>query len=153
MGFLDDLMKRLGGPGGSGGLGGLADLAAKNPQVVAAIVSLLSSRDASVGGTGGLGGLVDAFQKKGLGDVISSWISTGPNPPISAKQVTDVLGSDVLGQFAKKAGVAQGEAGGLLASLLPTVIDQLTPDGKAPAQNDFESALGGLGGLLSSLGK
>jgi uncharacterized protein YidB (DUF937 family) len=141
MGLLDNLMKQA---------GGLASVAAKNPQAVAAIVSLLSTRDQSVGGSGGLGGLIGAFQKKGMGDMISSWISTGPNPPISESQVTDVLGPDILKQFAAKAGVSHAEAGGLLASLLPTVIDQLTPQGEVPETNALESSLGG---LLSGLMK
>jgi uncharacterized protein YidB (DUF937 family) len=144
MGLLDALFKR------SGGLGGLAKLAAENPQAVAAVISLLSTRDASVGGSGGLGGLVEMFQKKGLGDMMASWIATGPNPPISPKQVTDVLGGDILAQFATKAGVPQAEAGGLLASLLPAVVDQLTPQGSVPPTGDLESALGG---LLAGLGR
>jgi uncharacterized protein YidB (DUF937 family) len=147
MGLLDDVMKSA---GGLGALGSLASLAAKNPQAVAAVISLLSSRDTSVGDTGGLAGLVQAFEKKGLGGMVTSWISTGPNPPISADQVASVLGNDVLGQFAAKAGVPHQEAGGLLASLLPAVVDQLTPDGKVPATSDLESSLGG---LLSSLAK
>jgi uncharacterized protein YidB (DUF937 family) len=142
MGILDDLLGKE--------LGGLAESAMKNPQVIAAIASLLSSRDASVGGSGGLAGLMQAFQGKGMGDMMSSWISTGPNPPISERQITDVLGADVLSQFAGKAGVPQGEAGGLLASLLPAVIDQLTPQGRVPESNDLESALGN---LLSSVMK
>jgi uncharacterized protein YidB (DUF937 family) len=141
MGLMDDLMKKA---------GGLATLAAQNPQAVAAVVALLSSRDTSVGGGGGLPGIVNAFQKKGLGDMVSSWISTGPNPPVTAGQLTDVLGADVLGQFAAKAGVPHQEAGGLLASLLPTVIDQLTPQGNVPETDSLESTLGG---LLSSLGR
>jgi uncharacterized protein YidB (DUF937 family) len=144
MGLLDGLFKQ------AGGLGGIAKLAAENPQAVAAVISLLSSRDTSVGGSSGLGGLVETMQKKGLGDMVASWISTGPNPPISAKQVTDVLGSDTVSQFATKAGVPQGQAGGLLASLLPVVVDQLTPKGTVPQTNDLESALGG---LLAGLGK
>jgi uncharacterized protein YidB (DUF937 family) len=142
MGMLDDLLGKQ--------VGGLAEMAMKNPQVVGAVVSLLSSKDASVGGTAGLDGLVQAFQGKGMGDMMSSWISTGPNPPISERQITDVLGADVLSQFAGKAGVPQGEAGGLLAGLLPAVIDQLTPQGRVPESNDLESALGG---LLSGLMK
>jgi uncharacterized protein YidB (DUF937 family) len=142
MGILDDLLGKQ--------LGGLAESALQNPQVVAAIASLLSSRDASVGGSGGLAGLIQAFQGKGMGDMMSSWVSTGPNPPISDRQITDVLGADVLSQFAGKAGVPQGEAGGLLASLLPAVIDQLTPQGRVPDPNDLESALGN---LLSSVMK
>jgi uncharacterized protein YidB (DUF937 family) len=133
MGILDDLLGSQ--------LGGLADTAVKSPQIIAAIVSLLSTKDASVGG---LGGLVQAFQGNGMGDMISSWISTGPNPPATADQITNVLGYRTLSQFAAKAGVPQGEAGGLLASLLPAVIDQLTPHGKVPESNDLESALGGL---------
>ncbi len=140
MGILDGLMQQA---------GGLASLAAKNPQAVSAVLSLLSTRDASVGGTGGLAGVVDAFTKKGLGDVVSSWIATGPNPPVTANQVTDALGSDVLKQFATKAGVPQGEAGSLLASLLPTVIDHLTPNGQAPQASTLESTLGS---LLAGLG-
>ena len=142
MGILDDLLGK--------DAGGLAAMAMKNPQVIAAIASLLSSKDASVGGTGGLAGLVQAFQGKGMGDMMSSWISTGPNPPATAGQMASVLGPDTLSQFAAKAGVPHGDAGGLLASLLPAVIDQLTPQGRVPESNDLESALGG---LLSGLMK
>ena len=136
MGMLDDLLGKQ--------LGGLAESAMRNPQVISAIVSLLSSKDASVGGTGGLAGLVQAFQGKGMGDMMSSWISTGPNPPATPDQIASVLGPDTLSQFAAKAGIPHGEAGGLLAGLLPTVIDQLTPQGRVPESNDLESALGGL---------
>ncbi|HXK09826.1 MAG TPA: YidB family protein [Vicinamibacteria bacterium] len=144
MGLLDSLLK------GSGGLAGIADVVAKNPQLVAAAVSLLSTRDSSVGGTGGLGGLIGAFQKSGLGDVMSQWISTGPNPPISADQLTKVLGSDVIGQIAQKAGLGHAEAGSALAAVLPSLIDHLTPNGKVPDTNALE---GTLGSLLSSLGR
>jgi uncharacterized protein YidB (DUF937 family) len=162
MGLLDDL---LGGqPGGQaanplgnalggalgGQLGGIAELAMKNPQAVSAVLSLLSGKDGSLGGPGGLAGLVTAFQGKGMGDMINSWISTGPNPAISANQVTDVLGQGTIAEFAAKAGVSHGEAGGLLASLLPSVIDHLTPQGQVPESSAFESSLGG---LLSGLMK
>jgi uncharacterized protein YidB (DUF937 family) len=119
-------------------------MAMKNPQVMSAILSLLSSKQGSIGGPGGLAGLVQAFQGQGMGDMISSWISTGPNPPASADHITKALGPDTLSQFAAKAGIPQGEAGGLLAGLLPMVIDQLTPEGKVPQANDLESTLGSL---------
>ena len=150
MGILDGLLKHLGGGQGIGDLGGLMDVVKKNPQIVGAVAALLSTRDTSVGGAGGLGGLIKSFQGKGMGDMMSSWISTGPNPPATADQMASVLGPDTLSQFAAKAGVPHGEAGGLLASLLPAVIDQLTPQGRVPESNDLESALGG---LLSGLMK
>jgi uncharacterized protein YidB (DUF937 family) len=122
-------------------------MVAQNPQILAAVAGLLSSRDTSIGGSGGLGGLIGAFQKKGMGDMISSWISTGPNPPITATQLTDVLGGDTMGQFARKAGVPTAEAGSILALL--NVIDKLTPDGKVP---DSDSLEGTLSSLLTKLG-
>jgi uncharacterized protein YidB (DUF937 family) len=139
MGLMDDLLKNA--PAIAGQL-------AKNPQLVNAALSMLSNRDSSVGGTGGLAGLVTAFQQKGLGDMVSAWVSKGPNPPVSASQLHDVLGADVIGQFAAKAGLSPADAGGALAALLPSLVDHLTPEGQVPHANALEGALGALlGGL------
>ncbi len=138
MGFMDDILKQ------SGGLGAVAGLVAKNPQLLSAAASLLSTKDASVGGPSGLSGLVSAFQSKGLGDVMSSWISTGANKSISASQLTSALGNDTLGQFASKAGIGAGEASSVLASLLPAMVNQLTPKGEVPETSALEGVLSGL---------
>ena len=149
MGVLDGLLKQMtGGQGQTGGLGDLAAMVASNPQILAALTGLLSTRDSSIGGSGGLGGLVQAFQQKGMGDMMSSWISTGPNPPISAAQLRDVLGQETLGQFAGKAGLPVSDAGSLLAGLLPTAIDHLTPAGTVP---DAATLEGSLASLLSAV--
>jgi uncharacterized protein YidB (DUF937 family) len=132
------------------GAGDCSKWAASHPQAVAGVIALLSTRDSSVGGGGGLAGLASTFQQKGLGDMMSSWIATGPNPPISAAQIQDVLGSDVVREFASKAGLPPAEAGSALAALLPAVIDHLTPQGKVPEANSLE---GTLGALLGSLGR
>lgn len=144
MGLLDDILKQ------SGGLGNFASVVTSNPQILSAAASLLSSRDTSVGGSGGLGGLIESFQKKGLGDVMASWVGGGPNQAISATQIADVLGNDTIGQFASKAGIGVGDAGSMLAGLLPTLVNQITPQGQAPAGDALESALGS---LLSGLGR
>lgn len=146
MGLLDGLMKQATGGGSTeaGGLGNLASMVASNPQIVAALAGLLSTRDASVGGNAGLGGLVSAFQSNGLGDLMSGWISSGPNPAVSASQLSQVLGQDTLGQFASKAGVPVSGAGSLLAGLLPAAVDQLTPDGTMPDTGSLEKSLASL---------
>jgi uncharacterized protein YidB (DUF937 family) len=131
-------------------LGSIAGMVAKNPQILAAAVALLSAKDTSVGGSAGLGGLVNMFQGKGLDDVFSSWVSTGANKSISPSQLESVLGKDTLGQFAKKAGIGSSDAGSVLASLLPELVNQVTPKGKVPEASSLESALGG---ILSSLGR
>ncbi len=127
----------------------LSKLVTGNPGAMQAVLALLSPTDTSVGGSGGLGGLVKLFESKGLGSMINSWIGTGPNPAISAGQVENVLGSDVLGQFAQKAGIAPSEAGGVLASVLPTVVDHLTPNGQMPSQGGLEQSIGSLLGMFS----
>lgn len=141
MSMLDDLL---------GQAGGVADLIKKNPALVAAAVSLLSSRQGSLGPQDGLGGLIGAFQKKGMGDVMSSWISTGANKSISAGQIADVLGQDTLAKFGQQAGIGAGDAGSVLAGLLPGLINGLTPKGEVPQAASLEGALGS---LLSGLGR
>jgi len=126
----------------------IAQMVASNPQLVKAALALLSSRDTSVGDTSGLGGLVSAFQQKGMGDMIGSWISTGPNPPVTGSQLENVLGSAVLGQFAHKAGVPPSAASGALASVLPALIDHLTPTGTMPEAGGLEGAIGSLLGMI-----
>ena len=136
MSMADDLLKNV------GGLGNLASLAAKNPQLLAAAATLLSSKDGSVGGTGGLAGLMNAFDKNGLGNIMASWVGSGQNESIGADQLTKVLGKDTLSQFASKAGVGLAEAGPALAALLPSLIDGLTPQGRAPEAPSLEDAIG-----------
>jgi uncharacterized protein YidB (DUF937 family) len=137
MSLLDSLLK-------SGNLGAVAGMVAKNPQILSAAASLLSSKQGSIGGTGGLGGLLAGLQKGGLGNVGSSWVGTGQNMPIDASQLASVLGNDTIGQFAKMAGLGGGDAGSVLASVLPEMVNQLTPQGQVPDSNALEGMLGSL---------
>ncbi len=98
--------------------------------------------------TGGLSGLTQIFKDKGLGDAMSSWISTGKNQPVSAEQIQQVLGADQVQEISKNAGVSEEEASAGLAGLLPEIIDKLTPDGKVP---DGDMLAQGLNMLKSKL--
>lgn len=89
MGLFDGLFigNMLGGAGGEqANLGG--------------IMEVLSGLDA-----GGVNGLLQSFQQKGLGDIVSSWVGTGQNLPISAEQIKEGLGSDLLASLAEKSGL------------------------------------------------
>ena len=81
--------------------------------------------------TGGLGGLVEMFKSKGLGDAVSSWISTGENQPVSDDQITSALGSNTIQEISQKLGISGTDASNGLAALLPQIIDKLTPDGSS----------------------
>jgi uncharacterized protein YidB (DUF937 family) len=139
MGLLDGILKSVLG-GGGGASGGAAN--GQQDQLMAIVASLLK-------GQGGLGGLVSNFSKAGLGDVVKSWISTGQNAPVSASQLTQVLGSGQIDQIAKQLGVNSGQAGDLLSKFLPQVVDHLTPNGQVTADHSgdlLNAALGALKG-------
>jgi uncharacterized protein YidB (DUF937 family) len=84
-----------------------------------------------------------------LADQVASWIGTGNNLPISAEQIQQVLGSSYVQELAAKMGINTADVAGSLASLLPQVVDKLTPDGQLPGDNKLlEAGLAGLKGLL-----
>jgi uncharacterized protein YidB (DUF937 family) len=135
MGLLDSVLGAVMG-GQQGQQGGLAALIP--------VVTQMLSND---GQGGGLGGLMAKFQEAGLGDQISSWVGTGENLPISADQLSQVLGSGAIGDIASKLGVEPGAAAGQLSEMLPGLIDKLTPNGEAPT-----GGLGNAGDLMGMLG-
>ena len=151
MGLLDSVLgsvmnAQAQGEVGLGGLGGLVAMAAQNPQLVQAVMGML----ANDGQYGGLGGLIAKFQQAGLGDVIASWLGSGANQSVTADQLTRALGPDLFAQLGARLGVGSGEAASQLSRVLPGLIDQLTPQGQAPAGGlgDAGDLMGILGGLL-----
>src|ERR1700751_4803301 len=55
---------------------------------------------------GGLSGMLQSFHDKGLGGLMTSWVGTGQNLPISADQIQHVLGSEQVKELAAKAGIS-----------------------------------------------
>ncbi len=51
---------------------------------------------------GGLQGLVQSFHDKGMGGLVSSWVGSGENCPITADQIHQVLGSDQVKDASRK---------------------------------------------------
>jgi uncharacterized protein YidB (DUF937 family) len=127
------------------GLGGLRGTGSGSNDALGAVLSLLNGQG---GEGGGLDGIVKLFQSQGLGDVVASWIGTGQNLPVSADQIHKALGSQQLSQFASQAGLAPDAAGSTLASLLPTIIDRLTPNGQLPSAGQQLPGLDVLSQLL-----
>jgi uncharacterized protein YidB (DUF937 family) len=155
MGLLDSVLGSVlnnngqqgqGGASAAGGLGGLIGMLASNPQLIQIVTGMLANN----GGQGGLGGLVGKFEQAGLGDAIQSWIGDGANQPVSGEQITDALGAGTVSDIAARLGVDPGEAARQLSSMLPGLINHLTPEGQAPTQGlgNGEDLMGMLGGLL-----
>ena len=92
----------------------------------------------------GLGGLVQQFESAGLGQVVQSWVGTGPNQGISATQIEQVLGSSFVQQFAQQHGIDLSTASTAIAQLLPQLVNHATPAGQVPAHADVQNLLAGL---------
>ncbi|NNF17398.1 MAG: DUF937 domain-containing protein, partial [Gammaproteobacteria bacterium] len=96
-----------------------------------------------------LGDVVGQLQNQGgsLATMAKSWLGDGENMPMSPSQVSEVLGSEQVQDFAQKLGVDQNEAAAGLSDMLPKLIDKTSSGG-----NLLES-LGGLGGLAGMASK
>lgn len=144
MGLLDSVIGALGGGGQAGGGGQSALL----NIVMGMLANRSGGQQGGVDMGGGLGDLMAKFQQGGMGDVMSSWIGSGQNMPISGDQLSNVLGSDMLGKIASQLGISHGEAAGQLSQVLPQVVDKLTPNGQVP-----EGGLGDIGAILGRFGQ
>jgi uncharacterized protein YidB (DUF937 family) len=114
-----------GAPGGGlgGGLGGL-------------LGGLLGGGAAGSALNGGLGGLIDQLQRNGQGDVARSWVGPGPNKMISQDDLATALGADTLDMLAGQTGMDREEMLAGLSQQLPRFVDQLTPDGRLPTDEE-----------------
>ncbi len=88
MGLMDEVLAMAGSSGEQG----------QHASALGAIMSMINSPQ-----VGGLAGLQSMFQQGGLGNIISSWISTGQNLPVSASQLQNVLHGGALQQAAQQA--------------------------------------------------
>ncbi|SRR5713226_7495798 len=131
MGLFDEVL-------GMTGLGGSAQ-SHQHIGALSAIMEYINSPQ-----VGGISGLQQMFQEKGLGGVIGSWIGTGQNLPVSADQLQNVLHGGALDQMAAKAGIDPSQLTSMMSTLLPNVIDKLTPNGQVPDSGALAQMMKGL---------
>ena len=81
---------------------------------------------------GGLNGLLASFAQAGLAHVAQSWVSNGPNQPVSPDQLQSVLGENQVQSMANQAGMAPQDFLAQLSQHLPNVVNGLTPNGRVP---------------------
>jgi uncharacterized protein YidB (DUF937 family) len=91
--------------------------------------------------SGGLGDLVDRFKQAGQGEAAESWVRKGPNQPISTDQLEGALGSDVVATLAEKTGLSREELLSRLSRTLPQAVDNLTPEGRVPTEDEVHRLL------------
>lgn len=147
-----------GGPSGGGGMGGgsLGDILG---QVLGGGRGMPTSRVAGsqgdplgslLGGAGGLGGLLAGgaaggllgdllkqFDQSGQGAAARSWVSSSENVPVTPNDIEKTFGPDIINQLADQFGMDKSELLQGLSQTLPGVVDQLTPDGRLPTEDEI----------------
>lgn len=113
-GILDGLGDLLGGAVGSGGL------------------------------TGGLTDLLDSFRNAGQSKVADSWVTPGvPTEGLTPSQVEQAIGADNLDELSRRTGLGREELLTRLSTAIPKSVDELTPDGQFPSEDDPRGYFGG----------
>jgi uncharacterized protein YidB (DUF937 family) len=113
----------LGGLGGMAGMGGLGAL---------------------LGGgalSGGLKDLLDRFRETGQENKAQSWVAAGDNEPIEASELAKALGDERIDWLAEQTGMSREELLAKLSSELPSAVNELTPDGHVPTDDELEQRL------------
>ncbi|WP_183808039.1 YidB family protein [Mycoplana azooxidifex] len=109
------------GEGTGGGFGGLGDL----------LGGL-----AEGGLSGGLADLLRQFDEKGRGETVKPWVQPGENRPIDGHELSDVLGPNILNELSSRTGLTPDEILSRLSRDLPSAVDELTPNGQFPRDDD-----------------
>lgn len=81
---------------------------------------------------GGVSAIVTKLEQGGLAETVKSWVGTGTNNPVSADQLHQALGPDLMQQLSAKTGISSDVLAQKLSELLPQVVDKLTPGGVMP---------------------
>jgi uncharacterized protein YidB (DUF937 family) len=124
-----------GGPAtsGAGGLGGL---------LTGGLGGLLAGGAAGSVLSGGLGDLLKQFQQAGHDNTASSWVGTGPNQSVSPGDLENVLDSDQIKTLMTQAGLSREEVLAALSQHLPAMVNELTPNGRVPTEQEMSRLLG-----------
>src|SRR5262245_14561283 len=102
-----------------------------------------SPADASPGDVlGGLGGLLKQFQQNGFGDAINSWVSDGPNKTVAPGQISKAIDPSIIDALSQRFGLSKEQFSQILSQLLPKTVDQLTPEGRLPTQQEMARLMG-----------
>ncbi len=96
--------------------------------------------------------LVGGLSQNGLGEIVGSWLGNGENKSISMDQISDLLGSDKVSEFASQLGLSDDSAKNALADALPQVVDQAT-SGEGTMMDEMLAQVGGPQGAMEMLGK
>lgn len=142
-GILGSVLGGLGGqqsaPAATGGFNAQSLLIAVVPLVLGWIQQ-----------QGGLQGALAKLQGAGLGGQVQSWVDPSQsNSAASAQQIQSLFNTQEVEQVAQQAQVPAQEVYGAISSVLPQIIDSLTPQGDATDQHEANADIQQVMNLVS----
>jgi uncharacterized protein YidB (DUF937 family) len=84
----------------------------------------------------GLSRLINRFRLNGHGAEAESWVAKGANEPIDPPALEEALGDERIAWLMEQTGMSKQELLEGLSKTLPGAVDQLTPDGKIPSEQE-----------------
>jgi uncharacterized protein YidB (DUF937 family) len=117
-------------------------------DITNALSKLIGNSDGSLD----LGALVGGLSQNGLGEIVGSWLGAGENKSISGDQITELLGSEKVSEFASQLGLSEESAKGALVDSLPQMVDQAT-SGEGTIMDEMLAQVGGPQGAMDMLSK
>lgn len=146
-GILGSVLGQLGaGQQQSSGLGG-----SKGSALLIAVLPLVL---AWIQKQGGLQGALDKLKGQGFSSQVDDWVSTGEgdNLAVNPQQVQGLFDDQEVEQVAQETQMPKQEVYGAISSVLPQIIDALTPQGeqtsKTEANADIQQVLNLVSGFL-----
>ena len=102
---------------------------------------------------GGLQGALAKLQGSGLGDQVQSWVDPSQgNGQVDVQQIQSLFGTAQVEQVAQQVNVPTTEVYGAISTVLPQIIDSLTPHGNDTDQNeandDIQNVMNMVSGFL-----
>ena len=119
---------------GKGGLAGIFG-SEKNTDVSGGAVSGGALGGGVLGG--GLKDLLDRFRQSGHEDKAQSWVAKGTNKPIAPQELEHTLGEERIQWLMEQTGLPRDELLSGLSRELPDAVDELTPDGRVPTDEEL----------------
>jgi putative toxin-antitoxin system antitoxin component (TIGR02293 family) len=86
----------------------------------------------------GLTDLIGKLTAGGAAPQVNSWVGQGANEPVQPGQLGSALGQNVLNELSRRTGMSRQELLNQLATVLPQLINHLTPNGRMPTLADLE---------------
>ena len=87
---------------------------------------------------GGLGQVLQDLQRSGQGRTAQSWVGRGENENIAPDDLANALGADTISALTQQTGLPRDELLQGLSQNLPDFVDQLTPDGRLPTEEEAQ---------------